>query len=80
MNVDRQFLKHEVADLAKKRVWVRADVVANKLDPKFTGFYQVIHASSKVVEIVDTQGAIVDVSRERVVEEPATVKNRYRTQ
>jgi hypothetical protein len=80
MNVDRQVLKHEIADLARKRVWVRADVVINKLAPKFTGSYQFIHASYKVVEIVDTRGAIVELSRERVVEKPAKVKNSYRTQ
>jgi hypothetical protein len=51
MNVDIQVLKHEIADLERKRVWVRADVVANKLAPKFMGSYQFIHASSKVVEM-----------------------------
>jgi hypothetical protein len=52
-DADRQVLNHYVADLAGQRVWVRSEVVANKLAPKYTGPYTVVRATDKVVEICD---------------------------
>jgi hypothetical protein len=52
-DADRQVLKHQVADLAGQRVWLRSEVIAKQLAPKFTGPYTVIRAADKVVEIFD---------------------------
>ena len=73
-DADRKVLKHQVADLAGQRVWVRSEVVANKLAPKFTGPYTVIRATDKVVEIFDKKGAVSKISYDRVVQEPTAIQ------
>jgi hypothetical protein len=73
-DADRQVLKHQIADLAGQRVWVRSEVVANKLGPKFTGPYTVIRATDKVVEIFDKKGAVSKISYDRVVQEPTAIQ------
>jgi hypothetical protein len=72
-NADAKALESHRRDLTGQRIFLRQEVLDNKLSPKFTGPYCFILHDIAKLTIIDARGRLVQVSEDRVAQEPAAV-------